>query len=321
MPARVKFAVVREDHELEAELVRMVSARAALVVASGGCTALSLKARFPELHVTAFDRNPAQIEHVRRKQDAIARGDLAALNVGDPAPEGLNQSGDFEWLFRQLRSFVEERVTSAEKIREFFDRETGEATRAGLRDAWFASTYWPVTFSVYFHDATLHAMFGKEATQHAQPGSYAAYFRRVFERGLTREDAARNPFLQHVFLGEYRREDAPPYVSLGKAPELELVTGSLEDVPALERFQVVSLSNVFDWSQDDLVRAWADRLAKASRPGTAVLIRALNNDRSVRRFFEPHFRFDDALGEKLLARDRSLFYERIEVGFRTGEPT
>ncbi len=39
------------------------------------------------------------------------------------------------------------------------------------------------------------------------------------------------------------------------------------------------------------------------------------NRRDLRRWF-PAFRFDDHLGQELLARDRSLFYEKIEVGFR-----
>ena len=43
MTVRPKFAVVREDAALEAELVRRTSARQVLVVASGGCTALTLR--------------------------------------------------------------------------------------------------------------------------------------------------------------------------------------------------------------------------------------------------------------------------------------
>jgi S-adenosylmethionine-diacylglycerol 3-amino-3-carboxypropyl transferase len=95
------------------------------------------------------------------------------------------------------------------------------------------------------------------------------------------------------------------------------VLGSLPEVPGLARFGVYSLSNVFDWSDDATVARWAEALAAAARAGSAVLIRKLNNDRDVRRFFAPAFRFDDALGADLLAEDRSLFYDRIEVAFRT----
>jgi S-adenosylmethionine-diacylglycerol 3-amino-3-carboxypropyl transferase len=314
MRERVKFAVVREDPELEARLVERTGARAALVVASGGCTALTLAARYPSLAVTAFDVSPAQLDHVREKARAVAAGDLAALNVEDAGPAGLNQRGHFEGLFRVLRAFVEELVAPPAEIEELF---TGApAGRAALVDRWTASPYWPAAFATSFNDPLLHAMFGPAATQHAAPGSYPGYFQRAFERGLRRADARANPFLQHVLLGRYLAADAPGYARAGRALSPELVLGSLPDVPDLGRFDVYSLSNVFDWSGDDLVARWADALRASALPGSVVLVRQLNNARDVRRFFAPAFRFDDALGAALLEQDRSLFYERVEVGIR-----
>src|SRR5207248_5294142 len=99
-------------------------------------------------------------------------------------------------------------------------------------------------------------------------------------------------------------------------PDVQLIQGTLTDVPELSRFDLFSLSNVFDWSNDQTIRAWAEALRAAARPGTALLIRELNNQRDLRRYFEPDFTFDAALGAELLARERSLFYERIEVGIR-----
>jgi S-adenosylmethionine:diacylglycerol 3-amino-3-carboxypropyl transferase len=77
MTVRPKFAVVREDAALEVELVRRSSAREVLIVASGGCTALTLRHLFPTLEVTAFDLNPADLRTcgealVARGQSAIA---------------------------------------------------------------------------------------------------------------------------------------------------------------------------------------------------------------------------------------------------------
>jgi hypothetical protein len=43
----VQFAFVREDPEIEASLVRRDHSGSALLIASGGCTALSLQALFP----------------------------------------------------------------------------------------------------------------------------------------------------------------------------------------------------------------------------------------------------------------------------------
>jgi S-adenosylmethionine-diacylglycerol 3-amino-3-carboxypropyl transferase len=309
--SRLKFAVVREDPELEARLVRATEAQAVLLVASGGCTALTLKHAFPRLDVVAFDFNPAALAHVREKAEVVERGDLRLLNVGDASRGGLNQRGDFEGLFRTLRGFLLEFVLTEEELDAFFSPGTSREARHTLLERWRASPYWPAAFAVTFADGFLHAMFGPAATQHAEPGSYPAYFQRVFERGLARSDAARNPFLQHVLLGYYRAEDAPAYVHARRALPVTLVEGTLLDVPDLGH-----LSNIFDWSEDALVATWADRLVREAKPGARLLLRQLNNRRDLRRFFAPAFVFDDALSADFLERDRSLFYERFECGTR-----
>jgi len=312
----LKFAVVREDPVIEARMTAQTRARAVLVVASGGCTALTLAHEFPSVHVAAFDFNPLQLEHTRNKAEAAARGDLAALNVGRASRDGLNQCGEFEGLFRVLKAALDEFVISGADLSAYFDAATPDERRAAMVAAWTGSRYWSAPFAVAFNDPLLHAMFGREATQHAEPGSYPRYFERVFARGLERPDGWRNPFLQHVLRGAYRAEDAPAYVNARRVPALELIHGSLPDVKELDRFQVYSLSNIFDWSDDSVVKSWAGLLTQQAPAGAAVILRQLNNHRDVRRAFEPAFVFDDRLGAELLASDRSLFYNHIEVGFR-----
>lgn len=312
---RVKFAVVREDPELEAELVQRTAASAALVVASGGCTALALATRFPQLHVAAFDQSEAQLDHARGKLELVLAGDRRALNVECDDPREINQYGDFEGLFRQLRGFVREFIATDEELQAALSVHTRPADRRAIVERWVASRYWTAAFDAVFGASLLVAMFGPDAIRHAVPGSYPAYFRAAFERGLRRDDAPRNPFLWHVLLGCYGEQALPSYLSLAHRPAIEWVSGSLEAVPDLARFGVVSLSNIFDWSDDDLVARWAATLA-ALEPGSAILVRVLNNRRDVRPAFAAHFDFDEALGAALLDRDRSLFYERFLVGFR-----
>ncbi len=311
MTPTLKFAVVREDPELESALVTRTDARALLTVASGGCTALALLARHPGLAVTAFDLNPTQLTHVREKEQLARDHDLRALNVGDDHREGHNQRGEFEGLFRVLRRFCDEFVFERGERERYF---SGSGFSSEIAARWAARRYWPAAFEVSFAEALLHAMFGPAATQHAERGSYPGYFQRAFERGLSRDDGPDNPFLQHVLLGHYL--SPPPYVPLPERAHLSLVEGSLTDVRDLARFDVISLSNVFDWSDDSLVAQWAQHLAAHAKPGTRVLMRQLNNTRDLRRHFEPAFRFDDDLGAQLLAMDRSLFYNRVEVAVR-----
>lgn len=314
LPA-LKFAVVREDAAIEAELVRRTAAREVLVVASGGCTALALLAEFPDVEVTAFDINPRQLEHVLDKHRAALRGEPGRLNVDDARDDGLSQCGEFERLFRTLRRFLLEFVMSREQLEQWLSPDT-QVDRAALLAAWTRSTYWPLAFSLAFDAKLLDAMFGPDATQHAAPGSYAPYFQRAFERALAAPDAASNPFLQHVLLGRYLGADAPAWMRTPPQRTPTLVEGSLLDVPELDRFELISLSNIFDWSSDALVESWARRLSEQSKPGTHVLVRQLNNQRDLRRFFAPAFRFDDALAEQLWLADRSFFYERLQLAVR-----
>lgn len=329
---RPKFAVVREDPDLEASLFTRALSRPratdadetrgaphgrVLVVASGGCTALTLASRFPDVEVVAFDLSTVALGHAAAKERAVLARD-PRLGATSDDPRSLLQCGEFEGLFRTLRHFVEEFVAPPEAIARFFGDLRGDANsgaRAALVSAWTTSRYWPVAFELALHDGFLHAMFGPDATRHAEPGSYPRYFQRAFEGALARGDAPENPFLQHVLLGRYLEDDAPDYLHATRFGRVTWLEGDLLAVPALDRFDVVSLSNVFDWSDDALVERWAGALVGCAE-GTAVLLRFLNNGRSVRRFFEPAFTFDDATGRDFLARDRSFFYERIEVAVR-----
>ena len=312
----LKFAVVREDSRLEAHLVDAHGPAAVLLVGSGGCTALNLAAQYPALPLTVFDINAAQLAHLARKARAAARGDLAALNVEVDDAEALNQCGAFEGLFQLVRHHIELFITGAQGLETLFDPGCPAAQRAASWARLRASPYWRAAFCGAFNDVLLHAMFGPDATQHAPRGSYPGYFEAAFRRGLAANGAHHNPFLQHVLLGRYRLDDAPPYVRSSGAFAADIVHGPLDCVADMERFGLVSLSNLFDWADDGFAVRSAKVLA-GTRPGTHVLIRQLNNVRPIERFFAPHFTFDADAGARLGAMDRSLFYNRILVGRRT----
>lgn len=307
----VKFAVVREDPEIELRVASHFGVQRALLVASGGCTAFAFAHSLPGVDVCLYDFNPAQISHVAARADAIVKGDLRRLNVDDADPSGLSQCGAFERLFRLLRCAVTELVVPAARVEAFFAGASSVDPRS-----WFESVYWPAVFDIAFADGLLVAMFGEAAIQNAKPGSYPRYFQGVFERGLCRQDAARNPFLQHVLLGRYCPADAPVFLHQRHLPSFEVVEGRLLDVPRLERFDLVHLSNIFDWLSDVEVQAWCQAL-RVLRPGAVITMRQLNNHRDYREFLGSWFRMNDALSTTLLADDRSLFYNRIEVAVRT----
>jgi S-adenosylmethionine-diacylglycerol 3-amino-3-carboxypropyl transferase len=231
-------------------------------------------------------------------------------------PSALNQQGEFERLFRVLRAAIEQLVTSRIGLEVLFIADEDAApAHAGTAPGWVRSPYWSPVFTSVFHDAMLEAMFGPAATQHAEKGSYPLYFQRAFDRGLARPDARTNYFLHHVLLGRYLDFALPPYLARPATRMPRLVEGSLQDVPDLERYDLLSLSNVLDWSDARETARWADALQQRAKQGAIVLVRQLNNQRDLEAALGPDFALDDALSLSLLAMDKSLFYERV-LAFR-----
>ena len=317
---KVQFAVVREDPMVEAELIRLTRASNVLLVASGGCTALTLQALFPDLHITLVDFNPAQLERVREKISALRDVDTATrhrrFNIGTSDPKGLNQSGNFESLFRGLREFIFDLVADEAKIRVLFEEED---RLAEVSELLFSSKYWSVAFDLYFSDSLLNAMFGPDATQHAEAGSYPRYFQTLFERGLTSAAAFDNYFLHHVFLGYYLQRPASlPYYLLVPPTDyrFQMVEGTLDRVPKLQRFDLISLSNIMDWMPLAEIVSLISYLQNEMKPGASVLYRQLNNYTDLSTYFGDSFEFNTALGVRFQEIERSLFYSSVHVGKR-----
>ncbi|MDE0399528.1 MAG: DUF3419 family protein [Candidatus Poribacteria bacterium] len=316
----VQFAVVREDPMVEAELVRLTKAKNVLLIASGGCTALTLQALFPNLQITLVDFNPAQLERVREKMSALRDVDTATrdrrFNIGTSDPEGLNQNGNFESLFRGLREFIFDLVADAADIRALFEEE---GQLAKVSEVLFSSKYWSVAFDLYFSDSLLNAMFGPDATQHAETGSYPRYFQQLFEKGLTALNAFDNYFLHHVFLGYYLQRPASlPYYLLSPPTDyhFEMVEGPLAQVPELQRFDLISLSNIMDWMPLAEIAVLIKYLQNEMKSGASLLYRQLNNRTDLSMDFGDAFEFNAALGVRFQEAERSLFYSSVHVGKR-----
>ena len=316
----VQFAVVREDPMLEATLVRLTKASNVLLIASGGCTALTLQALFPDLQITLVDFNPAQLERVREKMCALQETDTATrhrrFNIGTSDPNGLNQNGNFESLFRGLREFIFDLVADESEICALFEEKD---RLADVSELLFSSKYWSVAFDLYFSDSLLNAMFGPDATQHAEPGSYPRYFQQLFENGLTSAAAFDNYFLHHVLLGYYLQRPASlPYYLLSPPTDyrFQMIEGTLDRVPDLQRFDLISLSNIMDWMPLPEIVALISYLQNEMKPGATVLSRQLNNDTDLSAYFGDSYVFNTALGVRFQRAERSLFYSSIHVGKR-----
>ena len=98
----VLFAVGREDHLVEANVIGKIQPNKMLTIGSGGCVALSLKTMFPNLKITVIDLNPHQLSHIKKKIEAIKQSDFNLLNIFKQDDTCLNQLGEFEKMFQNL---------------------------------------------------------------------------------------------------------------------------------------------------------------------------------------------------------------------------
>lgn len=291
----LQFAITREDPEIELAVIREFGCRNMLAICSGGDTLLAVKNKLPEVKLTGLDFNPHQLSHFKNK--------LQKNQV-------LNE-GNFESLFKGWRDFFNEFILNPENTEQLF--QDGKN-----KEKIFSNKYWPVSFDLFFHDTFLRAMFGEAAIQHAPKGSYPRYFQNAFTKGLLATDFKTNPFLQHLFFGKFLQ--MPEYYSSNfSLNDFTLIEGTLPDVPELSQYDLIQLSNIFDWSSIEQIKETCDLLNKELKNGAIVLIRQINNDSPIEEFLGSDFKIHHELGNNLQIKDRSLFYSKVIVAEKRGK--
>jgi S-adenosylmethionine-diacylglycerol 3-amino-3-carboxypropyl transferase len=306
---KVQFAVVREDPEIESIIIRknLNKINKILLIGSGGCTALTIRNEFPLIKQYLIEPNLAQIDLIKAKELLIAKRDLDKLIQ-------LNHTGNFESLFRQLRYFIYEFIISEDHLKRIILNNDMNSISYILNHK-----YWPVGFELYFSDVVLNTMFGPSATQHAEKKSYPAYFRKVFEYGLCRNDCSTNYFLHHLLFSSYDLNHLPPYLVTNTPEnfsEFDYINLSVEQITSFSNFDFMSFSNIFDWSSTDYIQQLATKIKNESKPGSIIIFRQLNNPQDFKKVFTPDFKFNEKMETELLSKDRSLFYSQLNIGIK-----
>jgi S-adenosylmethionine-diacylglycerol 3-amino-3-carboxypropyl transferase len=310
----IQFAVVREDPQIELDIVSKFRLKRATLIGSGGCTAFCLKTMNPDIEISLIEPNTAQIGLIKEKIRALKtykKEDLyRKFGVGNSDSESFIECGNFESLFRQFRLFVQEFIISEAEIERAFNDNSPR-----IWQEVFKHSFWQVAFDLFFSDSILKTMFGEAAIQHAPKDSYPIYFRNVLEKGLLRSDAHRNYFLHHIFLGFYFPDEnsLPDYlVNLPKNLEFEFFDGFAQDFAQFKGRQLVHFSNIFDWCDENIVKEIINSAIENLEKGSIVVFRQLNNRKNYREFFGQNFKWSDT--NEVVEKDRSLFYEKLEIG-------
>jgi S-adenosylmethionine-diacylglycerol 3-amino-3-carboxypropyl transferase len=304
---KIQFAVVREDPEIEVSIIKanQASIKKILLIGSAGCTAFTIRNELSTIQQTLIEPNPAQIGLILEKELFLKTGNFKKIIE-------LNQHGNFESLFRQLREFFYEFIITEEQLSKAVLSNDQTVIKNVINHK-----YWPVGFDLFFSDSILNTMFGPDATQHAETGSYPGYFRKVYEKGLKGNDCITNYFLHHLLFSNYNKNILPGYLTTS-VPEIytdfEIKNCLIHEVSDFSDYDFLSFSNIFDWAAVDYIESLATRIKNETKSGAIIVFRQLNNPRQFNKLFEPDFRFDHDLETKLLEHDRSLFYSKLNIG-------
>lgn len=342
------FSQVREDPGVEARVLDALPARAEglrlLLIASGGCTALSLLADPRVAQVWVVDPNPAQLQLLALKASALdvlalpdqlrllgalapeddpaARLELYARLAPSLPPEtraywdarpeqvgfGLNRVGRFEEIFREL--------SAAFAARGLEPREAA------------GSAAWGEVFEEVFERGRLAETFGEAAVSYSMDRSFGAHFADVFARALAEGPLEGNYHQHQVWRDAYpspeelprylRAEDQARIRQLG-TDRLVAEAGALDErlaaLAAGPGFDLIQTSNISDWMPIPALRELL-RLAEAClRSGGVVLGRRLNGDHVLAEVFAEALRVEPSLNAELLSLERSRFYREVVAGF------
>jgi S-adenosylmethionine-diacylglycerol 3-amino-3-carboxypropyl transferase len=363
-PTELAFSQVREDWRIEWQVLDLLQRRSngsqrplrVLMVASGGCTALSLLAHSSVGQIDAVDCNLAQLALVELRRQALrhlSSPDQLDL-IGDGRAEGLRSTIGHRRdqrlaVYDQLRPHLPEPtrtfwdarrdqigdgVNQVGRFEQLFRKlalafaEQGFSPLENPSDA-IQSPQWRAIFEQVFERQKLIALFGEAAVNYSMDRSFGEHFAAVFAQAMVRFKPMENYFLTQVWADRYA--PGPDGLPLYLQPEalsaiqpnlskLYLHAGQfVEQLPRLAaagHYDLIQFSNLSDWMPVAELDQMLQTIHDCLNPGGAVIGRRLNGDHNLTEMMAQHFDADRQLSRALQLADRSFFYPEVVIGWR-----
>jgi S-adenosylmethionine-diacylglycerol 3-amino-3-carboxypropyl transferase len=346
------FSQVREDWWVEWQVLdRLAVAQPdrplrVLLVASGGCTALSLLGHPAIGQIDAIDANPAAIHLVELRKQAllllsseelnclVGSGDRSRqdqrLGLYDRVRSSLPTSSQVFW--DQRRDQISAGVNQVGRFEQLFRELATRFAEAGLSpledpDAAIASPQWQPIFDAVFERQKLIDTFGPAAVNYSMDRSFGEHFGAVFAQAMQRFEPTETYFLTQIWADRYIKhfDGGPLYLQAAaqeimrpRLSQLRLHLGEfIEQLAQLtEPYDLIQFSNLSDWMPLPALNAMLQTIQAHLRPGGATIGRRLNGDHHLTDVMAAHFNVDRPFSQKLQTDDRSFFYSEVVVGWR-----
>ena len=270
------FDNVYEDPRLELSLFKEYSARKMLCIASGGCTALTLKTLLPDLQISLVDTNPGQLALVKEKVSILEAGDEIKIkrffNIGSAYDECFSNRTVFNKINRCLRLLIQELLASESKLVELFSETPYSIDKAKVL---LHSSFWDLVFQMVYSTSLVSVILSKHVTHMLIRDKIGNFLCNNVRAGLCSAYGGRNYIWQRLFLGYYLPTALPVFLSgkRKKSYDFQYYHASLEDVPDLETYDVISLSNICSWMNVEQMRSFIYKLSERLKPGAVILLR------------------------------------------------
>ncbi|HEY1045949.1 MAG TPA: DUF3419 family protein [Bacteroidia bacterium] len=302
----IRYANCWEDADLMLDELKPLSGNRVLSIASAGDNTFAfLNKNVSE--VIGFDINPAQLSLCRLKQAAIAnfdRSDVLAFLGFEPSENriqmfkdlkgdldddtfnyfslhqdkiesGLIHSGKFEHYFSLFRRYVLPLIHNKRKIDELFKIRSASEQKQFYDLKW--NTFrWRMLFKLFFSRAVM-GRFGRDPSffDQVETNVGASIFSRA-ESQLESESISRNHFLDYQLRGRfsvslpyYLREENFAGIKQN-INKVKWVKTDLLGINKTEHFDVINLSNIFEYMNKDVYLQQLDHLKLILKPEARV---------------------------------------------------
>jgi S-adenosylmethionine-diacylglycerol 3-amino-3-carboxypropyl transferase len=232
---------------------------------------------------------------------------------------GLLVRGGFERYYALVRTLLRV-VIGRHRLEKLFTLQP-DAQR-GFYDREWDTWRWRILLRLVCSKYILGKKLDPTWFTHAEITSFGEHFTRIAEHAIAELPARSNYFLAQLLLGGYLDEDSvPDYL---RAEHFETIRcredrihAEIADVGAAikaldpQSIDCFALSNVFEYSPQDLFEQTLPALVRAARPGARFALRNLLAPRRLADHAE--FWIDAELSAQLREADRGFIYSRFEA--------
>jgi len=340
----IAFAQVREDAEIDLEILSSIpSPISGVVIASGGCTVAALLSSSDISKLYVVDPNPAQIVLTKLKLEMLSTLNLVErlallghttmeissriswveetcqrlgldANLLGPqnlwAEKGLDYSGRYEIVFEKIRAILN---PFHGEIEQMFSSSDSVAPSKIYFDQLEQA------FDKVMSQDHLVTIFGEQATANRVQDFSQHFFKRT-QTAFEIMPCFHNPYLAQVLLGKYMNQKYPSWLNRqrkNKNSSIEYICQPMTKALSLVKDKVdfVHLSNILDWLSVEEAEQTLGLAHSVLPSGGRVIIRQLNSSIDIPKL-NSLFDWDIKTSKSLQKKDRSYFYRNIYLGYK-----